>query len=424
MRSRLQYALVSLVALTGLAVTGSGQPARAANRSAASGTLTVFAAASLNGAFTAIGNAFGKANNATVKLNFNASDQLETQLAQGAPADVFASADQAHMTLAQSHGLIAGTPAVFTHNKLVVIVPRNNPAHIENLADLANPGVSLVLAGPTVPVGKYARAAFTIMASDEAFGPNFLANVQKNIKSNEINDTAVVTKVALGEADAGVVYVSDLSSKAASQLSSIDIPAPFNQLATYPIAVTKTSQNAVLARKFVSYVLSSAGQSQLKAAGFLVGGPSGGYASSFTVGGLVQTPRTFTVADLRTLPATTVRVTLRTDKGSQGVASYTGPLLYTVIQQAAPIANTSFTNDFLRQFVTVGATDGYQVTVSLAEIAPQFGNQKVILAFERNGRPLSQSEGAVRLIVPGDYLAGRWVTNVNSIVVGTPVGTP
>jgi DMSO/TMAO reductase YedYZ molybdopterin-dependent catalytic subunit len=133
---------------------------------------------------------------------------------------------------------------------------------------------------------------------------------------------------------------------------------------------------------------------------------------------------TFTVADLRKLPLTTVTVTLRTDQGSQGIASYTGPLLYTVIQQTVPISNTSFKNDFLRQFVTVGATDGYQVSVSMAEITPQFGNEKVILAYEKDGKPLSQAEGAVRLIVPGDYLAGRWVSNVNSVIVGTPVGTP
>jgi len=155
-----------------------------------------------------------------------------------------------------------------------------------------------------------------VMATDEAFGPNFLANIQSNIRSNEINDTAVVTKVALGEADAGVVYVSDLATPQAARLGSIEIPAPFNQLATYPIAVTRSSQNATLAQKFVSYVLSAAGQSTLKAGGFIVGGPAGGYASSFTVGGLVATPKTYTVDDLRKLQATTVTVTLRTAESS------------------------------------------------------------------------------------------------------------
>jgi molybdate transport system substrate-binding protein len=409
--------------LLGLVLSGLGSATRAAhssNRAKDNGTLTVFAAASLTEAFTIIGAAFGKANNVTVKFNFAGSDALVTQMAQGAPADVFASANQTQMTLAQQKGLIASTPSVFVRNRLTVIVPKDNPAHVYSLPDLGRPGVNLVLAAPTVPVGKYARAAFQVMATDLTYGPDFLKRIQANIKSEETDVKAVTAKVSLGEADAGVVYVTDVTSSVAPKVQTIEIPPPFNQIAVYPIAVTKASQNPTLAQKFIDYVESPAGKAVLTKQGFITSAPAGGPSSSFAVSGLVASPMTFTVADLQKLPNTTVTVTLRTDKGTQGIYSYTGPLLYTVLDKAGFVPNTSFKNDLLRQFVTVGATDNYQVSVSLAEIAPTFGRARVILAYLRNGRPLSAAEGAIRLIVPGDFLAGRWVSNVNTVVVGTP----
>jgi molybdate transport system substrate-binding protein len=427
MRTRLRYSFVSFVALVSLALLGVGGSVRAApaaNRAKDNGTLTVFAAASLTQAFTTIGTAFGKANNVTVKFNFAGSDALVTQLDQGAPADVFASANQTQMTLANTKGLIAGTPVVFVRNLLTLIVPKNNPAHIYSLPDLGQPGVNIVLAAPTVPVGKYARAALSVMANDTAFGPDFLARVTANTKSLETDVKAVTAKVSLGEADAGIVYVTDVTPSVASKVQNIPIPAPFNQLAVYPIAVTKSSSNAALAQKFIDYVRGSDGLSVLKSSGFITSLPVAAASQSFTISGLVTTPATMTVADLQKLPATTVTATLRTDKGTVGVYSYTGVLLNTVIQRAVPVTNPSFKNDTLRQFVTVGATDGYQVTIGMAEISPQFGHQPIILAYMRNGKLLGADEGAIRLIVPGDTLAGRWVSNVNSIVVGTPVGTP
>lgn len=427
MLHRLRYSTVAVLVLLGLALSGLGGAARAARslgRTGDSGTLTVFAAASLTEAFTTIGAAFGRADNATVRFNFAGSDALVTQMAQGAPADVFASANQAQMTLAVSRGLIASTPSVFVRNRLVVIVPRDNPAHIYSLPDLGRPGVNLVLAAPTVPVGRYARAAFKVMATDAAFGPDLLTRIQANIKSNEVDVKAVAAKVSLGEADAGVVYVTDVTPSVASRVQTIEVPPPFNQVAVYPIAVTRASQNPSLARKFIEYVESSAGKAVLSGRGFITAAPVGGPSSSFTVSGLVAAPMTLTVSDLRKLTNTTVTVTLRTDKGTQGVYSYTGPLLYTVLAKAGLVPNTSFKNDLLRQFVTVGGTDNYQVTVGMAEIAPNFGRQQIILAYLRNGKPLAADEGAVRLIVPGDALAGRWVSNVNMVVVGTPLGTP
>jgi molybdate transport system substrate-binding protein len=427
MPNRFRYEFISAVVLITLLVSLAATSARAAAPAAPArnnGSLTVFAAASLTEAFTTIGATFDKANNVTTRFNFGGSDTLVTQLAQGAPADVFASANPAQMTIAMGKNLISSTPAVFVHNRLVVIVPRNNPAHIYSLADLGRPGVNLVLAAPAVPVGKYARAAFAVMAADESFGANFLSRVQANIKSEETDVKAVTAKVSLGEADAGVVYVTDVTPSLAGKVRTIEIPPAFNQIASYPIAVTKNSQNPALAGKFIAYVQSPAGKAVLAAHGFITQQPAGGPSSSFTVSGLVTMPATFPASSLRTLPATTVMVTLRTDKGTQGVASYTGVLLSTIILRSAPLANPSFKNDLLRQFVTVGATDGYQTTIGMGEILPQFGHQQVILAYERNGKPLGPDEGAIRLIVPGDTLAGRWVSNVNSIVVGVPVGTP
>ena len=424
---RLRRTMLSVLVLIVLVSSLAGGTARAAtlgSHATDNGTLTVFAAASLTEAFTTIGNTFSKANNVTVRFNFAGSDALVTQMEQGAPADVFASANQAQMTLAQQKGLIASTPSVFVHNRLVVIVPEDNPAHIYSLADLGRPGVNLVLAAPTVPVGKYARAAFQVMAADASFGSDFLKRIQANIKSNETDVKAVTAKVSLGEADAGVVYVTDVTTSVAPKVLTIAVPPPFNQVATYPIAVTKSSQNAALAQKFIDYVESAAGKSVLAALNFITTAPAGGPSSAVVVTGVVSATTTLTVADLQKLPHVTVTVTLRTDKGIQGVYSYTGVLLYAVLQKAGFVPNASFKNDLLRQFVTVGATDNYQATVGIGEISPDYGHEQVILAYARDGKPLSADEGAIRLIVPGDTLADRWVSNVNSIVVGTPVGTP
>src|SRR5579875_2657080 len=198
----LRAALVAAVALAGTAILTVGVPAQAAHSHArphAGGTLTVFAAASLQEAFTTIGKRFDAANGSTTRFSFGGSDTLATQITQGAPADVFASANQAQMTVVVNKGLVASTPKVFVRNRLVVIVPKNNPGHVYSLPDLGRPGLRLVLAAPAVPVGKYARAAFAVMANDAAFGTDFLARIKANTVSNETDVKAVAAKVELGE---------------------------------------------------------------------------------------------------------------------------------------------------------------------------------------------------------------------------------
>ncbi len=229
-------------------------------------SLTVFAAASLTDAFTEIGAAFDAANpGVTTTFNFAGSQALRTQIEEGAPADVFASASGKEMeTLVTGIFVTKDVPQVFLTNKLIVILPADNPAALEKLEDLANPGIKIVLAAEEVPVGKYARQALDLM--DASFGTGYKDKVLTNVVSNEDNVKQVVAKVQLGEADAGIVYVSDVV--AAPELKSIEIPAELNVIAKYPIAPLVKSENADLAAKFIEYVLSAEGQAILARWGF------------------------------------------------------------------------------------------------------------------------------------------------------------
>jgi molybdate transport system substrate-binding protein len=229
-------------------------------------TLSVFAAASLTDAFTEIGKNFEAATPA-VKVNFNfaGSQALRTQIEEGAPADVFASANKTEMDALVTEAFVTqGTPQVFLNNKLVVILPANNTAGLTKLDDLTKPGIKLVLAAEEVPVGKYARQALDQMNGQ--FGRDFKGKVLANVVSNEDNVKQVVAKVQLGEADAGIVYTSD--AVAAPELKTIEIPAELNVIAQYPIATLTKSANADLATAFIEYVLSPNGQSVLQKWGF------------------------------------------------------------------------------------------------------------------------------------------------------------
>jgi molybdate transport system substrate-binding protein len=229
-------------------------------------TLTVFAAASLTDAFTELGKNFEAANpGVTVTFNFAGSQSLRTQIEEGAPADVFASASGKEMDILVSGNYVASdTPQIFLTNKLVVILPADNPAAIATLDDLANADMKLVLAAEEVPVGRYSRESFVLM--DTAFGNDFMSTVLANVVSNEDNVKQVVAKVQLGEADAGIVYTSD--SVAAPGLKSIEIPAELNVIAKYPIAPLVNSENTELAQVFVDYILSAEGQAILEKWGF------------------------------------------------------------------------------------------------------------------------------------------------------------
>jgi molybdate transport system substrate-binding protein len=235
-------------------------------------TVTVFAAASLTDAFTELGRRLERrAPGVSVRFNFAGSQQLVAQLEQGAPADVLASADQQWMRAAADRGLVAGGAAIFARNRLVVIVPASNPGRISRLEDLARPGLKLVLAGAAVPAGRFSREVLGRLGAAPGFPPDFAGRVLANLASEEENVRAVVAKIQLGEADAGMAYRSDVTPSVAARVQVFEIPGERNVLAEYPIAVLRAAADTAGARAFVSLVLSPEGQQVLEQHGFLAG---------------------------------------------------------------------------------------------------------------------------------------------------------
>jgi molybdate transport system substrate-binding protein len=223
----------------------------------------VFAAASLRGAFEEIGAAYEREHPGSgVSFVFDGSDRLRFQLEHGARADVFASADAEQMERALAAGLLGDEPAVFARNRPALVVPRDNPAGIESAADLARPGVRLVLAGPEVPAGAYARAL--LAALEPRYGVGFASRVEANVASDEQSVRAVLAKVELGEADAGIVYASDVSG----EVVEVPVPEAERIAAEYPMAVLAESDRRDEAREFTAFVLSDRGQGILAGHGF------------------------------------------------------------------------------------------------------------------------------------------------------------
>jgi molybdate transport system substrate-binding protein len=219
--------------------------------------VTVFAAASLTAAFTEVAEAFMVQHpNANVTLNFASSSELVTQIGEGAPADVFASADLATMKKLVDAGNQASEPVVFATNVAEIIVARGNPLGIDSVADLANPDLVVVQCAPQVPCGKYAAQVYDN------------AGVAVTPKSFEENVKAVVAKVTLGEADAGIVYATDVLA-AGEAAEGVQIPADVNVVAEYPIVVTNDARNANGGQAFIDFVLGNQGQAILAAYGFL-----------------------------------------------------------------------------------------------------------------------------------------------------------
>jgi molybdate transport system substrate-binding protein len=223
--------------------------------SARADMVTVFAAASLTEPFRTIAKTFETAHAGTkVEINFAGSSTLARQIAEGAPADVFASADEESMQ--KVAGDVAGATQVFARNRLAIVVSKGNPKHVTGLADLGRAGMTIALAAPAVPVGRYALEAFA------------KAGVPAPAGSNEADVKAVVTRVAMGEADAGVVYATDVNP-GVGKIEGVTIPHAHNVLARYPIATLKSAPNAARAREFVAYVLSPPAQRVLAESGFV-----------------------------------------------------------------------------------------------------------------------------------------------------------
>jgi molybdate transport system substrate-binding protein len=223
---------------------------------AVSGNLTVFAAASLTDAFKEIGTAFTAANpDAKVTFSFDASSALAQQINQGAPADVFASADGANMDKVTKPGLNGTAPVTFATNLLTIIVEPGNPKGITGVADLAKPDLKVVLCAAEVPCGRYAGQILST------------AGVTLTPVSLEQNVKGVVTKVTAGEADAGIVYVTDVTATK-GRADMVAIPEDINVVAQYPIATVKASKNQDADQAFIDFVLGTDGQAILKKYGF------------------------------------------------------------------------------------------------------------------------------------------------------------
>lgn len=248
-------------------LVGCGADALAEDEGGEGAELTVLAASSLTDAFGELEEVFEERNPGTdVRQSFESSSTLLTQIQQGAPADVFASAAEEEMDAAVDDGLVAGEPRVFVRNREVVMVPRDNPSDIESLRDLAKPGVKLVLAEDGVPAADYALEILG-RASVE-YGAGFKEDTLSNVVSREADVRASVSRVALGDADATFGYASDYTPDTRDRVEVIEIPENLNIIATYPIATLEDAEHPDIARKWVDLVVSEEGQRVLEKWGF------------------------------------------------------------------------------------------------------------------------------------------------------------
>jgi len=229
--------------------------------------LDVYAAASLREAFNELGKQFEARHPGTkVVFNLAGSQELRTQIENGAPADVFASADQKHMQ-ALVAAKLADAPRIFARNEPVLVVPKGNPAHIQGLRDL--PGAKRIVVGvPEVPIGAYTLRILD--AASARYGSDFRSKVEAKVVSRELNVRQVLAKVGLGEADAAIVYRTDADT-AKDKVEVIGIPPEVNAVAEYTIAALAKSREPALAKEFVDLVLSNAGREVLSRHGFRAG---------------------------------------------------------------------------------------------------------------------------------------------------------
>lgn len=252
--------LIGMMAYVIILSSCGGNPLLVARSNAPARQLTVMAASSLTEAFTELGQTFEtKYPDIKIVFNFAGSQQLAQQLANGAQADVFASANQKQMDIAVQNGRVnSEDEVVFASNQLVVVYPIDNPGKVTNLADLAKPGGKILIAAPEVPVGGYTLEFLDKATQAGLFGADYKAQVLANVVSYETTVKAVVVKVGLGEADAGIVYGSDITPTSKANLGQIEIPASLNVIAAYPIAPILDGQHD-LAKLWINYILSDAG---------------------------------------------------------------------------------------------------------------------------------------------------------------------
>ena len=261
----------SVVPAPSVATSVAPAPSVAASASTApalSGSLTIYGASSLKATLAKAQAAFMAAYpRVSITVSTDSSSTLETQIEQGAPADVFLSADTTNPGKLVTKGLAAADPVKFAGNLLTVIVPTANPAGITTPADLAKAGVKVIGAGATVPITKYATMLVANLAKETGYPSGFVAAYNANVVSQEDNVAAVVSKIELGEGDAAIVYVTD--AKTSTRVTTITVPADANVLATYSGVVVKASRNAAAAQAFLTWFAGPDGQAILSSFGFL-----------------------------------------------------------------------------------------------------------------------------------------------------------
>jgi molybdate transport system substrate-binding protein len=268
-----RFARLAVLALVMAACTGGATvvppiPSVPASATALSGGLTIYGASSLKAALTKAQAVFTVANpGVTITISTDSSSALETQIEQGAPADVFLSADTANPQKLIARGLATGAAVKFASNLLTVIVPAANTAGISTPADLAKRGVKVIAAGDAVPIAKYASQLVANLARESGYPAGFAAAYSANVVSKEDNVAAVVSKIELGEGDAAIVYVTD--ARASTKVTTIAVPADANVPATYSGVVVSASRNAAAAQAFVTWFSGPDGQGLLASFGFL-----------------------------------------------------------------------------------------------------------------------------------------------------------
>jgi molybdate transport system substrate-binding protein len=251
----------------GAAASATGSPGPA-SPSVAAVDLTIYGAASLKGALDKAKAAYEAANpGTTLVISTDASSALETKIEQGAPADIFLSADTTNPGKLVDKGFAAAGPVPFAGNKLTVIVPADNPAGIRTPADLARSGVKVIAAGDDVPITKYATQLVANLAAEAGYPADFAAAYAANVASKEDNVKAVVAKIELGEGDAGIVYVTD--AQASTRVSTVDVPDSANVPATYDGVVVRATKNPAAATAFLNWFAGPDGQAILGSFGFL-----------------------------------------------------------------------------------------------------------------------------------------------------------
>lgn len=388
----LSLMLLACGAATTNVPTTPADPTSAANPAPTlSGEINVFAAASLTGAFTDIGNAFQTTYpNTKINFNFAGSDQLATQITQAAPADVFASANTKQMQVVVDAGVIdSSTPQTFARNRLIVIYPQDNPAQIRSLQDLAKPRLKLVLASPGVPVGNYALSFLSKASALPEFGTSYSPTVLLNVVSYEDNVKAVLSKVSLGEADAGIVYSTDATSISDGSIGTLAIPDELNTIAIYPIAITKTSANPTLAQAFADFVLVSEGQQILARYGFLTGADLASLPTNqLLIAGNLTTPLTLTAELIKNYEQQQVEFNGQ---------SYRGLGFGQLLIQIQPKGNA-------RTFSLL-SSDGRQTVLTIADLT---ADPRAVIAVE--------ADGSFTSIIPSNPTASQ-IKNIVKITV-------